>query len=350
MAVIGTFAGVLLITLLASQRSRAWPVAWFAVSLPVPLFLVGIKLVELFTGRQRVVHYEQFLWVLVALGVVLNFAGQPVWIGLDLATLGIALTLAFGRIGCLRVGCCHGRPARVGIAYSKAHGRAGFTRYYVSVRLFPIQLVSAIVLFGLVTVASMLFLRSRQPGEVVCFYFACYAGARFVIEFFRGDPDRGFALGASEAQWTALVTSWAVVLIATQLHLAVTALYWSVAGVLTSSIVVLAVVSRRLMDQPWAVRHPHRVRELAAALDELGHVPGAVSTAETSDGIRLSFSKTEAGGHYGISSARGPMTQKIAEAIAQQIMVLNRAHGVAEVVQGKQPGVFHVLVSSQSAS
>ena len=32
--------------------------------------------------------------------------------GLDAAVLGIGAFLAFGRIGCLNAGCCHGRPAR----------------------------------------------------------------------------------------------------------------------------------------------------------------------------------------------------------------------------------------------
>jgi phosphatidylglycerol:prolipoprotein diacylglycerol transferase len=39
--------------------------------------------------------------------------------------------------------------------------------------------------------------RKRFDGEVILAYTSLYAMARFVLEFFRGDADRGFVFGGS---------------------------------------------------------------------------------------------------------------------------------------------------------
>ena len=48
--------------------------------------------------------------------------------------------------------------------------------------------------------------RKRFDGEVILAYTALYAIARFVLEFFRGDADRGFVIGwASTSQFIAAI-------------------------------------------------------------------------------------------------------------------------------------------------
>ena len=48
--------------------------------------------------------------------------------------------------------------------------------------------------------------RKRFDGEVILAYTLLYAIARFVLEFFRGDADRGFVFGGwlSTSQFIAL--------------------------------------------------------------------------------------------------------------------------------------------------
>ena len=57
--------------------------------------------------------------------------------------------------------------------------------------------------------------RKRFDGEVILAYTALYAMARFVLEFFRGDADRGFVLGGllSTSQFIAAIVGPAAVLL-----------------------------------------------------------------------------------------------------------------------------------------
>jgi phosphatidylglycerol:prolipoprotein diacylglycerol transferase len=61
----------------------------------------------------------------------------------------------------------------------------------------------------LVLFASLVTLsrRKRFDGEVILAYTFLYAGSRFVLEFFRGDADRGFVFGGllSTSQFIALI-------------------------------------------------------------------------------------------------------------------------------------------------
>jgi phosphatidylglycerol:prolipoprotein diacylglycerol transferase len=49
--------------------------------------------------------------------------------------------------------------------------------------------------------------RKRFDGEVILVYTLAYAIARFVLEFFRGDADRGFVFGGllSTSQFIAFI-------------------------------------------------------------------------------------------------------------------------------------------------
>ena len=90
-----------------------------------------------------------------------------------------ALAQGIGRIGCLLGGCCYGKICSWGIKYppgSLPYERIG------DVRVFPIQLVEAILLFLLFVVCLKSIFRYRA---VV--YLIGVAAIRFAAEFFRGD-------------------------------------------------------------------------------------------------------------------------------------------------------------------
>ena len=67
------------------------------------------------TGKEIIVYYHHEIAILICCSVILKLAGWPVLPYLDITLLGIATFLAFGRIGCFSVGCCHGQPARYGV-------------------------------------------------------------------------------------------------------------------------------------------------------------------------------------------------------------------------------------------
>ena len=116
-------------------------------------------------------------------------------ITLSVAPICIAVAHAFGRIGCLMSGCCHGDF----LSYSKGSGGiymlgdSGWG-YYV-----PIQLYESIFLFILFAVLVFLFI--KRCNITMSIYLIAYAIWRFIIEIFRGDYRAEFtSLSPSQIQ------------------------------------------------------------------------------------------------------------------------------------------------------
>jgi len=130
------------------------------------------------------------------------------WQTADALAPGVAIGQAIGRLGCLAAGCCFGRPTKVAWAIT-------FRDVYVSrqtgtpvdVPLHPTQVYESLAAFAIFGFLLWLSSRRRFPGQVVLVYVALYSAARFVIEFFRGDPARGtvFNGALSTSQFVAIL-------------------------------------------------------------------------------------------------------------------------------------------------
>lgn len=120
----------------------------------------------------------------------------------DVFAAALPLGHAFGRVGCLFGGCCYG------IEYD------GFGRVYyesspnhftpLGVSLFPVQLVEAFLLICLFCVLLFLVLKGKAKGKLAVIYVGVYAVLRFVLEYLRGDMERGVFLGISTSQWISI--------------------------------------------------------------------------------------------------------------------------------------------------
>jgi phosphatidylglycerol:prolipoprotein diacylglycerol transferase len=120
----------------------------------------------------------------------------PLWRVADLCGPAIALGQAIGRIGCFMAGDDYGRPTDVPWAVTFTDPDAArIGGAPLRVPLHPVQLYESIVCFVLFVVLVRLSRRKRFDGEVILAYTALYAIARFILEFFRGDADRGFVFG-----------------------------------------------------------------------------------------------------------------------------------------------------------
>lgn len=77
----------------------------------------------------------------------------------------------------------------------------------LGVPLHPVQLYESILCAVLFVVLLQLKRRKRFEGEVILAYTLLYAIARFVLESFRGDADRGFVFGGllSTSQFIAVL-------------------------------------------------------------------------------------------------------------------------------------------------
>lgn len=135
----------------------------------------------IFKGKDKGLHVKQF-------GILLN-----------VASLCIIIAHAFGRVGCLMAGCCHGAYLGaeyvVGGIYMKAGGRWG---YYV-----PTQLYEALFLFVLFAVLSILYF--KRCNILMHIYLIAYGVWRIIIEIFRTDARGAMILGLAPSQWQSII-------------------------------------------------------------------------------------------------------------------------------------------------
>jgi hypothetical protein len=208
---LGLACAVLLTMSLALRlKLSLWVMGVLAVEAVLTFFGLAMA-AKILTGEERLVYYHHKLAVILVATVLLCLLRQPVLPYLDIMVLGVGLFLACGRVGCLMVGCCHGRPCRWGVCYGKEYSTIGFTPDFVGIRLFPIQALESLWVLGIVFVGSVLVLWGYPAGVATDWYVVSYAGGRFCFEFMRGDAERPYVWGFSEAQWTSIFLLWAVV-------------------------------------------------------------------------------------------------------------------------------------------
>lgn len=119
----------------------------------------------------------------------------------DMFLPGVALGFAIGRVGCHLAGCCFGLHYEGPLALTFVHPLAPAAAVHQP--LFPIQLLSSLLLVLLCLILLRILRMNLRPGFGVVAYCLLYGAGRFTIEFFRNDP-RGVYLGFSDAQWYSL--------------------------------------------------------------------------------------------------------------------------------------------------
>lgn len=82
------------------------------------------------------------------------------------------------------------------------HSTVGVTP--LEVPLLPIQLIESALLIVLFAVQLYIYLKHKKMWRNTVTYVGTYPVIRFVLEFFRGDTERGIFLGLSTSQWTSL--------------------------------------------------------------------------------------------------------------------------------------------------
>ena len=132
----------------------------------------------------------------------------PVWTTADLMAPGIALGHVVGRFGCLLAGCCYGRPTEVPWAITFTDPLAAQNvGTPLGIPLHPTQLYDAgaeLLILGVLLFTE----RKGKPfaGRTFWLYLLLYGISRFIIEFYRGDPNRGTVVaGLSTSQFVSLL-------------------------------------------------------------------------------------------------------------------------------------------------
>lgn len=115
--------------------------------------------------------------------------------------LGVAIHRA---IGCLNAGCCHGKPTDMpwGITFP---AEAAASKAYGEISVHPTQLYeSALCLLSFLFLLYWRKHHRKVAGELFAWQLAIYAVGRFIIEFYRGDVERGFYGPLSTSQWLSI--------------------------------------------------------------------------------------------------------------------------------------------------
>jgi phosphatidylglycerol:prolipoprotein diacylglycerol transferase len=159
--------------------------------------------------------YGAFLGGAIGIAVTARLKKLPVLSVVDLVSSTVPLGFAVGKIGCFLAGCCYGLPTPFGLRFAKdslcynTQRSAGLIpgSAQSSLPVHPIQLYDMIFGFSLFGAVSLLQRRSKRPGEVFAASLVGYSVYRFVIEFFRDDPDCHTFGGAAlrDSQYTAIV-------------------------------------------------------------------------------------------------------------------------------------------------
>lgn len=307
-------------------------------------FLALTMAVKIVLGYERIVYYHHEIAVAAVSILLLWTWKQPVLPYLDAVFMGLGLFLACGRVGCLMVGCCHGRPHRWGVCYRHEHAEAGFPAPLVGVRLFPIQLVESAWVLATVALGSALMLSGAPAGTALATYSILYGLARFAFELVRGDP-RPYLGAWSEAQWTTLGLMGATSAAELAGILPLNAAHVAVTGLLAAG---MAVGWMRERPARRLLRGAH-VEEVAGLLESAGAPveEGHLRLGETSLGLRLSASTVREAGAppvelLAFSSTREALEEEDARRLALLLARLRRQEG-GELLQG-QGGVYHLLI------
>jgi len=147
---------------------------------------------------------------LAALGVTALIAYRS---GVSLRSLGdcfapsLALGVAVVRLGCFAASCDYGRPTSLpwGVVFTDPRA-AQLTGISLGVRLHPSQLYESGLGLVILVVLLVLERKPRLPGFLIFWFASLYASGRFLLEFLRGDLERGFFGPLSISQWLSLVT------------------------------------------------------------------------------------------------------------------------------------------------
>ncbi len=114
----------------------------------------------------------------------------------------VALAQAFGRIGCFFAGCCYG--AETTSKFSLVFPKGSLAPS--GVHLIPTQLISSFGDFVLFIILYKIYTNEDTKKETSAWYLILYSIGRFLVEFLRGDIERGTIGNLSTSQFLSVFT------------------------------------------------------------------------------------------------------------------------------------------------
>lgn len=185
------------VTFLALGVRHDLPVAALVLMpvVPVVIFSAHRRRVLRAEGPPRLIFHRHLAASAAVLVPALWLLGALSWAVIDAAATASLAGLAVGRIGCLRSGCCYGRPASIGPRYP----------WLGDVRRLPVQVLDAAACVVLVVVMIALQESEAAAGTATAVGLGGYFAVRFLLDELRDERVRSGRL--TEAQRIALAVA-----------------------------------------------------------------------------------------------------------------------------------------------
>jgi phosphatidylglycerol---prolipoprotein diacylglyceryl transferase len=106
----------------------------------------------------------------------------------------VALGQCIGRWGCFSAGDDYGKAAyhsHLAVVFTNQYAHA-MTGVPLDIPLYPVQLFESFLTLVIFVILLLLYRYKNHDGQIFVAYVMTYAVARFFLEYYRGDPDRGF--------------------------------------------------------------------------------------------------------------------------------------------------------------
>ncbi len=147
-----------------------------------------LKILAVWEGG--LIFYGGAITALLGFGLMVRKQKCPFWKTLDFFVPYVALTHAFGRIGCFLNGCCYGKSCDLPWAVRFPE---------IPHAVHPTQLYEAFYDLLLFVFLIKRRKRARREGEISLLYFLLYGMGRYMIEFVR-EPSWMW-MGLTSNQW-----------------------------------------------------------------------------------------------------------------------------------------------------
>jgi len=161
-----------------------------------------VKAMELVI-RNGFVFYGGLIGGAIGLLVTLKIKKVNIYDYASIFVICLTIGHALGRVGCFLGGCCYGIEYDGLLSFKYTNAMDSMTP--IGVGLLPIQLIEAAFLLLSFSCLLFVYLKYNNKKFVVIAYLFFYPLLRFVIEFFRGDKERGLMFGLSTSQWISIV-------------------------------------------------------------------------------------------------------------------------------------------------
>lgn len=152
-------------------------------------------------------------FIAIALGLVVYaiLSGRSLLALIDAAALGGTLGHVAGRIGCLTLGCCFGRPSAspLAVCYDNPLAKAARTAGLRGIHIHPVPLYEALFLLGLFLFLNVIALAGSREGVPAAIYLITYGSGRFLLEFLRYNPADDYIGPLPRSQWLSLLQAGA---------------------------------------------------------------------------------------------------------------------------------------------